>query len=655
MGVYLDGVYLGRIGMIVTDLLDLERIEVLRGPQGTLFGKNATAGAVNIITRKPTHDTEGWAELTGGDYALRQFKGAISGPVGSDKLAYRLSGFGVRRQGFTEDTTLGTRLADLNRVGARAQLLWTPSASTSVRLIADYASQDEAGPGYLLINPNVYFADGSVRPNNFLDRARRAGYTPVFDPEARQTDAEAPQRFQSDQAGVSLEADWRLADLTLTSITAWRDWYFHPQNDGDGTVLRVQPVLGTDARDWQVSEELRLASVREARFDYLLGTLVFMQSLRSLALTTFGPQAADYFRPGLPSYVLNDYSVETVADPRTQSYAAFGQASWRPNDRGELTAGLRWTGENREALINRSSSGGAAVSPTDGAAVSARALLGGAAQADVHTSEGFLSGLLSFNWHLSKDVMAYASAARGAKSGGINVAVVPAGIPQRVGPEVATSYELGMKSEWLAQRVQINVSVFSTYVSDYQATVRDPIRGATFLTNAGAVRSRGFEVESRYRPIPELTLTLAGGWNDAHYTSFKSAPCPPEYSDKGTCDFSGQRVAGSPPWTVSSTLSYRTPIRNGRLVAFTDLDFLHSAGYQSDLSYSTYIEGYNLVNVRLGLGSSRDTWSLTFWVRNVFDAVYYTTQSTGGSFNVGVDFGLLGDPRTYGVSLRGQF
>src|SRR5262245_54318836 len=156
VGVFLDGVYLGRPGMMISDLVDLERLEVLRGPQGALFGKNATAGVLNIMTARPSADPEGWLEISAGNLDLRELRGAWSGPIGDSTLSYRLSGFGANRDGYIEDSLRHEWLGELHRAGVRGQLQWQPGDSTTLRLIADYGSHDESGPGYLLVDPNMY-------------------------------------------------------------------------------------------------------------------------------------------------------------------------------------------------------------------------------------------------------------------------------------------------------------------------------------------------------------------------------------------------------------------------------------------------------------------------------------------------------------------
>jgi iron complex outermembrane receptor protein len=655
VGVFVDGVYLGRTGMAVTDLIDVERIEILRGPQGTLFGKNTTAGALNIVTNSPGADFEAWAQMSLGSDDLAQLSGAINAPLVPGRLAFRLSAFDSARNGFVYNETTGQHLGEIDRNGARAQLLWTPAESTRLRFIAEYNSQDEAGPGYHMVDPGIVMADGSIRPNNYLDRSARAGYTPDIVRFSRSTDAEAAQRNTTDQAAFSVQADVNLGGLSLTSISAWRKFNFRPQNDGDYCFLTVQPVFGVSMHHRQFSQELRLSSDAQENFDYLIGAYYFAQELQSSQNILYGVHAADFMTAGLTPLALDGFHVSTNSDPETASLALFAQGTWRPASGWELTGGVRWTDESRSAHIERNSSGGAVLPTTSTAALAARARLGGFVATDVETEEEFVSGLLSARYEFSENMMTYLSASRGAKSGGINVAIVAPGVDQTLRPETANAIELGWKSQWLGQRLQLNLATFWMDIDDYQATLRDRSLNTFYLTNAGSVRSRGVELESRYRPLPGLDLSLAAGWNDAEYTSFTSAPCPVEVVGQTTCDFTGERVVGAPPWSATGAVRYSVPLGAGGKRAFLDAEYTHIAAHNLDLSDYTHVDAYGLGNLQLGLQGPDDRWRAWIWGRNLLDTDYYTTLATAGAFGSGALVGLMGDPRTYGFSVHARF
>lgn len=655
VGIFLDGVYLGRSGMATNDLIDVERIEVLRGPQGTLFGKNTTAGALNIVTRAPGAEFETWGQVSLGNQEFSQLSGAVNAPLVPERLAFRFSAFNTDRKGFVYDETLDQHLGEFDRQGARAQLLWTPAVNTRVRIIADYNSQDEDGPGYVLVDPGIVMADGSIRPNNFLDRNARAGYTPQIERFGRRTDAESPQRIAAEQTGLSAQLDVTIGEHLLTSISAWRKWNFRPENDGDYTRLSVQPLFGVSARHRQFSQELRMSSATESGFDYMVGAYFFTQKMESAQQVGYGADAADFMTPGLTPLALDGFTVFTDSAPETDSHAVFAQGTWRPTNAWEFTAGIRWTDEQRAAHITRSSAGGAVLPAGSTAALATRARLGSYVTTGVNTDEEFVSGLLSARYEISEHMMTYLSASRGAKSGGINVAILAPGVDQTLRPETANSMELGWKSQWPASGIQLNLAAFWTDVDDYQATLRDRVLNTFYLTNAGSIRSRGVELESLYRPAPGLELSLEAGWHDATYTSFTSAPCPLETVNPTACDFTGERVVGSPPWTASGGARYEFLLGSSGRRAFADVEYTRTAAYKLDLSDYTRTDSYGVTHLQLGIQGRDDRWRAWVWARNLADTDYYTTLATAGAFGSGAVVGLMADPRTYGISVRAGF
>lgn len=653
VGVFLDGVYLGRPGMMISDLVDLERFEVLRGPQGALFGKNATAGVLNILSAPPSADQQGWLEISAGDLQLRELRGAASGPIGSTDFSYRLSGFGTDRDGYVLDTARNEWLGELHRAGARGQLQWQPGDSTTLRLIADCSSQDETGPGYVLVDPNMYRDDGSLRATNLVTRGARLGYSPTFDPLARRSDADSAQRVVTENAGATLLADWDLGRFRLSSISGWRTFSFRPYNDGDYAGIDVLPKLGTNVRSEQLSEELRLASPADGVFQYLLGAQFFRQHVESDVFAVYGSQASQYLFPGLAASALDGFSVFTNAQPDTHSYSVFGQTYWWPRQDLEIAAGLRWTAEEKSASVEQSTADTQMPARVDSAVLAARQRLGSAQGFSVESSEDFVSGSLSATWHVDDDLRAYVSVARGAKSGGVNAAILPAGADLTIEPEIALGYEAGIKSTWLENRLEVNASAFYTTIDGYQASIRDRVVGASYLANAGEVRSSGVEAEAIYRPIPEFTVSGSVGHSDARYASFRNAACPPELDNQPSCDFTDQRVAGAPPLTYGTTLDYEAPLGNWRWR--TLLEYSHSDGYRAELARSTWTMSRDLVNLHTSISPTSGSWVLTVWAMNLLDDEYYGGMAVVGPSGTGVTIGLPGAPRTFGLSLKFRY
>lgn len=653
-GVYLDNVYLGRPGMAVFDLLDIEQLELLRGPQGTLFGKNTTAGVLNISTRAPTFSPERTVEVSGGQDGYFQAKGTVNGAL-TDTLAARLSAYRTRDDGFIKNIHTGDDLNGGERQGVRGQLLFKPNDDFNLRWINDY-NEEDSSTGTMV----VYGA-----PARYWQRAALAGASPVRDPDDRKVNIDGRQNVSVHQGGSSVEANWNLAGgYTLTSISAYRYWHFTPANDES---LNVPALLntGVEVHDRQFSQEIRLASPTGGAFDYVVGAYVFNQNLGNKSFTDYGSRA-DLFLLGANLNAFNNVSTQANGKIETDSYALFAQGTWHLTDRLDFTAGLRGTYEEKDAKVERFAPvGGAAVS---GQAAAIRAAqLGAYDSGDLSLHNAAPSFLLNLAYKFDDDLLGYASLAHGEKSGGVNLAVGSAPVAGAdslvVGPERANDAELGFKSTLLDNRLQLNANLFWTGIHGYQATTLYQAPGSTnvvqVLANAGSVRSRGLEFEATALPLRGLTLRFNGSYNDVTYLSFKDAPCPGEVSTApgapATCDLTGERVVGASKWIANLSGEYKWQLEN-RIEPYLTASYAYRSEAEGTLDNSdlSKIDGYALVNlsagVRRDLGDGQVDASI--WVRNATDTDYYLSAFAylNGAYTASV-----GAPRTAGVSLRYDF
>lgn len=653
-GVYLDNVYLGRPGMAVFDLLDIEQLELLRGPQGTLFGKNTTAGVLNISTRAPTFSPERTVEVSGGQDGYFQAKGTVNGAL-TETLAARLSAYRTRDDGFIKNIHNGDDLNGGERQGVRGQFLFEPNEDFSLRWINDY-NEEDSSTGTMV----VYGA-----PARYWQRAALAGASPLRDPDDKKVNIDGRQSVSVHQGGSSVEANWNLAGgYTLTSISAYRYWHFTPANDES---LNVPALLntGVEVHDRQFSQEIRLASPTGGAFDYVLGAYVFNQNLGNKTFTDYGSQA-DLFLLGANLDALNNVSTKANGKIETDSYALFAQGTWHLTDRLDFTAGLRGTYEEKDANIKRFAPvGGAAV--TGQAAAIRAAQLGAYDSGDLSLHNAAPSFLLSLAYRFDDDLLGYASLAHGEKSGGVNLAVGSAPVAGAdsllVGPERANDAELGFKSTLLDRRLLLNANLFWTGIHGYQATTLYQAPGSTnvvqVLANAGSVRSRGLEFEATALPVRGLTLNFNGSYNDVTYLSFKDAPCPGEVSTApgapATCDLTGERVVGASKWIANLSGEYKWQLEN-RIEPYLTASYSYRSEAEGTLDNSdlSKIDGYGLVNlsagVRRDLGDGQVDASI--WVRNATDTDYYLSAFAylNGAYTASV-----GAPRTAGVSLRYDF
>ncbi|HGS7994736.1 TPA: TonB-dependent receptor [Pseudomonas aeruginosa] len=653
-GIYLDNVYLGRPGMAVFDLLDIEQLELLRGPQGTLFGKNTTAGVLNISTRAPTFTAERTVEVSGGQDGYFQGRGTVSGPLG-ETLAGRLSAYRTLDDGYIKNIHDDNYLNGGERQGARGQLLFEPNEDFSLRWIADYNEEDSS-------NGSMVVYGGAER---FWQRAALVGASPLRDPQRRKVNINGRQHVSVHQGGSSLEANWNLAGgYRLTSISAYRYWHFTPANDEQLNVSAINDT-GVEVHDRQFSQEIRLASLTGGAFDYVVGAYAFRQNLGNKTFTSYGP-LADLYLLGANLGALNDTYSKANGKIETDSFALFAQGTWHLTERLDFTAGLRGTYEEKNAKVERFAPlGGAAVGGV-GAAVR-NGQLGAYDSGDLSQYNFAPSALLSLSYQFSDDLLGYASLSHGEKSGGVNLAVgsaPSAGADSLlVGPERANDAELGLKSTLFDRRLLLNANLFWTGIHGYQATTLYQAPGSTqlvqVLANAGSVRSRGLEFEATALPLRGLTLNFNGSYNDVTYLSFKDAPCPAEVSTRpgapSSCDLTGQRVVGASKWIANLNGEYQWRL-DDRFQPYVSASYAYRSAAEGTLDNSdlSKIDGYALVNLAAGLRSDLGDGQLdtSVWLKNAFDKDYYLSAfaSINGSYTASV-----GQPRTLGVSLRYDF
>lgn len=654
VGLYIDNVYLGRPGMAVFDLMDIEQLEVLRGPQGTLFGKNTTAGVINISTRAPSFTPEHSIETSVGEDGYFQTKGTISGPL-NDELAGRFSAYRTRSDGDIKNEFNGHDLNGGSREGFRGQLLYKPNESFNLRWIGDYNEEDSSAGTRVLYNtgPTINGV------NLYESRAAAAGAT-LVNGSHRKVNLDNDQHVTVHQGGTSLEANWSLpSDFTLTSISSYRWWNFTPRND-DGLNVPASYNAGVSVEDKQYSQEFRLASPKGEFFDYVLGAYYFGNDLDNKSFANYGPQA-DIWN-GTPAGALANVDSVGKGHIQTDSFALFAQGTWHLTPRLDFTAGVRGTYEEKNASVTRAAPvGGAAV--TGAAATARRGRTGAYDSGDLNQYSASPSGLLNLSYRFTDDVLGYATLSHGEKSGGVNLAVGSAPTAGAdsllIGTERANNAELGFKSTLWDRRLQLNANVFWTQVNAYQTNAYDADNRVQYLTNAGSVRSRGIEFESTLVPLRGLTLNINGSYNDVSYLSYKDAPCPPEISQApgapASCDLSGHQVVGASKWIGNANGEYKWNLSSG-LEEYVTASYAFRSKAVGTVEDSDYgqIPSYAVVNLSTGLRGdfNQGQWDVSLWLKNAFDKTYYTTLWTGG--NGGYE-GLLGTPRTLGLTGRYDF
>ena len=537
VGLYIDGVFYARPAAATLDFLDVERIEVLRGPQGTLFGKNTTAGAINVTTRRPSFTAGTDFELNYGSLGFVQAKASITGPFGP-KLAGRLSFSGTQRDGNLLNTTTQDETNDLNNLGVRGQVLYAPSDRIAVTLALDHTRQRPKG--YTQVVAGV--APTLRAPNRqFAQIAADLKYTPpsynAFD---RQTDVDTPMRSYQDLGGTALTFDWKVGPGRLNSTTGWRYWDWKPSNDRDFIGLPVTTISAAPSTQSQWTQEVRYAGDISPRVNVVGGAFFFHQALDSdpsfkqeqgaAAARFLLAPSANAATPGL----LDGYGFDQYLKFRNVSAALFGQVAWSVTDRLRLLPGLRYNYDQKDVDFDQQVYGG--LQTTDPALIALQRSIFAPQAYSADVDDTNLSGQMTVAYQVASNVNAYATYATGFKSVGLNLNGLPTDAFDQpvlsaatVRPEDVRHIEVGLKTE-PRPGITANLTVYDTEIEDFQAQVVNASVGVLrgYLANAEKARVRGAELDSTARLGRNLSLYGAVAYADGIYVSFPDAPPPLE-------------------------------------------------------------------------------------------------------------------------------
>jgi len=687
VGIYVDDVYNARVAAAVFDFLDVQQVEVLRGPQGTLYGKNTTAGAINITTNQPTFDFEGRAEVSFGNLRFKQAKAAVSGPL-SDTVAARIAVATTSRRGTIFNVTSDRWINEQDNLGIRGQLLFKPSEDLSITLSGDYSNQQPECCG------TVYVRTGRTQralARQYDALAALQNYTVVSKkPFDRLTDIDASLNAGNKIGGASLKVKWDVGPGTLTSITAWRFWDWRPENDRDFTGLPIVSKSQNPSQQDQYSQELRY-NYSSSDIDFVVGAFAFKQRIDTQGTEQQGAASSKWNLTGAqandPS-ILNGLTALNTQWLKSTSAALFGQVSWKVTDAFTIQPGVRLNYDKKSGFYERkvfdAQGNPVLFGQTDPIKVAQRGVFSPQTSAP-SVSDWNFSYDLTASYELASDILAYATYAKSFKTVGINQNGLPtdaAGNPitsaGTIKPESVNHFEIGLKTQFWDRRATFNLSAFRTDITNYQATVTNGQLGVLrgYLANAGKVRSQGLEADFSIRPSERFSAYASGAYTDAKYVKFVDAPCPPELaggttvtagqtpSAPGTpgglspanCDISGQRLPGVSKWSFSYGAEVNAPVtllaKEGQVYFGVDGNYRSSFSSNPSPSAYTWIDGYAITNFRAGFRT--DSFDVYGWVRNAFDTNYFELLQVAPS-NVGLIAGQPGDPRTFGGTVKFNF
>lgn len=670
VGVVVDGVYRPRNGVALTDLGELARVEVLKGPQGALFGKNTSAGVINIVTKGPSFDFGWQAEATYGEHDTRAVSASVTGPI-AGAVAGRLDGSLRKRDGYySVRTGAGPRTEkrddDQDLAALRGQLLIAPNDRASVRLIADWSRRDEncCTGVQIVVGPTAAYL-ARLSPDGGV--AQRA------DAWARNSYSNRGTEAHIRDQGLSAEANLKLGDSAkLTSITAWRQWSARLGQDYDFTSVDVafRPDDGSFSnRFTSFSQELRLAG-STPNLDWLIGSFYAREQLARRDRLIYG---ADYERylslvlsagadplrvsaqTGLPSGqsfragegLLDRYSQDE------ETAALFTNETFKLGDRFELTLGARYTHEAKSeaALFGNTDNGAGCAAAIQKNAASlaticlpwANPAFNGLTRSQRLRDDAF-TGTAAGLYRLTGGINLYASYAHGWKAPGFNLDRSQTGLVPDASTafkaEKVESYETGLKTDWLGRRLIVNAALFHARYSDFQL---NSFLGTTFTVRSiPRVTSKGLDLD--FTALPLEGLRLQGGlvYSQTEYGDNAVALLP---------RLQAARLSFAPLWSATLGVGYERDL--GGLKAGASFDAKFSSAYNtgSDLDPLKIQRPYTLANARIGLGAPDDRWRVELYAQNLFDT-HYRQVAFGAPFQTGTVGAFLGAPRVAGVTVR---
>lgn len=702
VGTYVDGVYRSRPGMVLSSMLDIGRVEVLRGPQGSLFGKNTTAGALTMTSNEPSEEFSYGGEITLGDYDRQRFAGFVTGGLG-ESVAARLAVLSDARDGFTEAVFDHDDYGDLDTQSAKLSLLWDAGENLHIKLIADYSESDEV---CCFGNPVPYDRASSLSGGDLNDYYREAAQANFdtdidlldLDPDDRENQNNVQPGNDTTDKGLVVDLAYDMSFAELRSLTSWREWEYTSQGDFD-----FGPVdIGGLREDYDVesySQEFTLTgSAGEWGFikdiDYVGGLFYAHEDFQQYRTFTAGPDQSgiwELFWPmqaGVPEPVLRDLLGggawataggtigEVLHDLESETFAAYGHVTAALTDQLSLILGLRYTDE--EKTMDRRNLQFSDVQ--DYSDYLQEAMLGGYVLGaniagpdirDMSYSDDEWTYDIKFQYFLSPDTQVYGGYSRGFKAGGIGMDPEAgggqpsgqnsqllqdlAGLGNGTGfadqedpsyePEYVDAWELGLKTDYLQGRGRVNIAAFYNDIKDIQFSV---FSGTGFtVLNASTAEVAGFEVENFFAVTQNLQLTLSLTYLDSEYGDDIPLPAPP-----------GRELTQAPEWAGAINLAYERAI-TAQLNGFFNANWAYRGEQYMSYDNQDQQADYDLLGLQLGMRAADGSWDVRAWCDNCLDETYATAF-----FNTPFYFTddlsqyngqFLGAPRTYGVSLRLNF
>lgn len=619
VGMQVDGIVLGRPSYFDTALIDVQRIEVLRGPQGTLYGKNTTGGLINVVTGRPSQELEAEADLTFGDYDLKQMRGYMSGGI-TDTVSARAAFTVLEREGWAEDRNpANPDLQSADFAGARGQLLFEPNDDLDI-LLSGFVSKDK---GIQNFQDVIGGALAPVDGNDGYDRS-------IYNNEKN--------HFVRDISGLSMTVDWNVSSYTLSSITGLLENEWSNFNDQDYTMLDIL-ATGSDQEQDQFTQEFRIASNSDSTFSWIAGLFYFNQDNSGVNRATLGETTPPLI--GAPYFPGYEEAATTTSAIETESIAGFVSGTWQFTNAWSLTAGVRYTKEDKSMDYEQTLELWEVAPGFPLGIITAFA----APVAPTHQklSDSKPSGDIALSFTPNDDLNVYGRIANGFKAGGFDSTTSATSDPGdlRFDPETINSFEIGVKSFLAERRVRLNAAVF--YL-DWEDKQEQFFNGANFITsNAASASNMGVEVEIEAFLTPELIVSGGLGHQDGEYDDF---------NDPTTgVDNSGNALPNAPDWTGFLALDYTHVLPGGWEMAMRAEARYNDKSYGDSVNDERWAtEAYTNIDGRLGITSPSGKFGISLWGKNLTEEDYFL----GGFEFFGTAYAAINAPRTYGIEFRAR-
>lgn len=665
---YIDGVFLPRPGAMLTTFLDVQSVEVLRGPQGTLFGRNATVGAISLRTNAPAPRFGAKVAAEAGSYGTFKGEGMINVPVG-ETFAVRFAGVATDTDGYIKNRQDGKTYGQSDTVAGRLSAKWDVSDNLTWTVRADYARTN--GDGVPLNQVDT----STATPQQLANFAARVGLPApqlAYPPSRHIAQFMTNLDLKDSQYGVNSDLSWKFAgDYTLRLINSYRDWE-NVQNDGD-VVFTPLDLLSRDATfdSESHSHELQIISpegaLLDGRLDFVGGLYYFEEDYKIGEGLNLGSRYCSFVvGAAAPPLVGACNAAPKVGAARalftqtSESTAVYAQATFAVTETIDVILGARQTWDDKSGTFVQTISNPGS------------ALLRAPENVALKFDDSQFNWRGSVSWQATPDVTAFVTYATGYKSGGLNSAGGAAALGARrlFESETAEDWEVGVKSVLLDRRLLLNVTLFRTDLDDFQERSFDGV--SFFVRNAGSIRAQGVELEGQARPLPNLAIDFGGAYLDSEFTANRTAPGLPACNGSATScptvqDLTGRRPTFSPKWQANLGAELSTPEFGGGFVASVrgDMAYTSSAYSTNDLNPQGVMDSYTLFNGRLTLTGPDQSWSVALFGENLTNEKYFRTkfaQTLDAVFGVRVPAtgatlmrGFVGAPRTWGVRAAKTF